>query len=125
MQELVWNVYHYSQTTRKIEVWNIFHSLKFGERIERLIKKKHEKEAFAEKVKGELMYCFLTKYEYEITVCKYPRPETDAEDLRVDVFDQVMLNFDAFIDYLYASVYGTKNGKHKEISSDPQIGGRT
>ena len=123
MQELVWNVYHYSHATKQIEVWNIFHSLKFGERIERLIKKKHEKEAFAEKVKGELMYCFLTKYEYEITVCKYPRLETDAEDLRVDVFDQVMLNFDAFIDYLYANVYGTKNGKHKEISSDPQIGG--
>ena len=125
MQELVWNVYHYSQTTRKIEVWNIFYSLRFGERIERLIKKKLEKEAFAEKVKGELMYCFLTKYEDEITVCKYPRPETDADDLRVDVFDQVMLNFDAFIDYLYANVYGTKNGKCKEISSDSQISGRT
>ena len=123
MQELVWNVYHYSHTTRQIEVWNIFHSIKFCERIERLIKKKFEKETFAEKVKGELMYCFLTKYEYEITVCKYPRSETAAEDLRVDVYDQVMLNFDAFIDYLYAKVYGAKNGRYKEMSSDHQTGG--
>ena len=106
MQELVWNVYHYSHTTKQIEVWNIFH-----------------KETFAEKVKGELMYCFLTKYEYEITVCKYPRSETAAEDLRVDVYDQVMLNFDAFIDYLYAKVYGAKNGRYKEMSSDHQTGG--
>ena len=51
MQELVWNVYHYSHTTKHIEVWNIFHSIKFSERIERLIKKKIEKETFAEKVK--------------------------------------------------------------------------
>lgn len=123
MQELVWYVYHYSHTTKQIEMWNIFHSIKFGERIERLIKKKLEKETFAEKVKCELMYCFLTKYEYEITVCKYPRPETAAEDLRVDVYDQVMLNFDAFIDYLYAKVYGAKNGRYKEMSSDHQTGG--
>ncbi len=114
MQGLVWNVYHYSHISKQIEMWNIFHSIKFCEGIDRIIKKKYEKEAFAEEVRGELMCCFWTKYEYEITVCKYPRPETDTDDLRVDVFDQVMLNFDVFIDYLYASVYGTKHGKYQK-----------
>ncbi len=115
MRGLVWNVYHYSHITKQIESWNIFHNIKFCEGIERIIKKKYEKKVFAEEVRGELTYCFWTKYEYEITVCKYPRPETNKDDLRVDVFDQVMLNFDAFIDYLYANIYRTKHERCTEL----------
>lgn len=106
MKKLVWNVYHYSHSQNKIVVWNIFDSIGFGEAVGKIIKKKYEKDVFAEKIKSELMYYFWTKYQHEITLCRYPRPETDAEDVRVDVFDQVMLNFDAFIDYTYANIYG-------------------
>lgn len=123
MNGLVWNVYHYSHSSNKIEVWNIFHSTGFSEGIEKIIKKKYKKEIFAEKIKSELMYHFWTNYMYEVTVCKYPRPETSEGDVRIDVFDQVMLNFDAFIDYLYANSYGTQNGRYKEISSTPQVSG--
>jgi len=121
--ELVWNVYHYSHSRNKIEVWNIFHSIGFSEGIEKIIKKKYKKEIFADKVKSELIHYFLTNYMYEVTVCKYPRPDMSDGDVRIDVFDQVMLNFDAFIDYLYANVYGTQNGRYKEISSASQISG--
>ena len=110
--ELVWNVYHYSHSRNKIEVWNIFHSIGFSEGIEKIIKKKYKKEIFADKVKSELIHYFLTNYMYEVTVCKYPRPDMSDGYVRIDVFDQVMLNFDAFIDYLYANVYGTQNGRY-------------
>lgn len=119
--DLVWNVYRYSLDEKKIVVWNIFDSYSFYEKFGKIIKKKYEKDVFAKEVKSALFNCFNGRYEHEITICNYPKSDNDKEDLQVDVYEQVMLNFDAFIDYLYSKMYGENVGR--KVSRNPQISG--
>ena len=119
--ELVWNVYRCSTSDNRIVVWNIFDSHRFHERIGKIIKKNYEKDVFAKEVKSALIYCFMGKIEHEITVCHYPKTDNLNEGIRVDVCDEIMLNFDAFIDYLYAKIYGEKC--ERKVSSNPQVSG--
>lgn len=58
------------------------------------------KNEFAEAVKNDLLYYFWSKCEYEIVISGWPNVENNLE--KVDAYDQVMLNFDIFIDYLWS-----------------------
>ena len=60
-----------------------------------------DKESFTEEIRHSLMYYFWCKSEYEVTV--YPWPARSAEDfhIKVDIFEQVNMNWQAFIDYVW------------------------
>jgi hypothetical protein len=62
------------------------------------------KDAFAESMKSELMYYFWSKYEWEVCITELFDGEKKAET-KVDVYMQVMQNYDVFVDY----VWGHKN----------------
>lgn len=120
-KSLVWNVYRFSLAGDKVVVYNIFNHLGFADGMQKIIKKKYDRSAFANEVKSELIYHFCGKYQHEITISKtandepndeneilvshYPRYSDSKYDMRIDVYEQVMLNFDAFIDYIYKAIY--------------------
>lgn len=123
---MVWNVFIYDFNKRKIEVKNLFNiSITFKEDFEALKEQTLNgdvatKEEFADKLKSILMYTFWCRREYETAVsdlCWTYIGATDEDKLReydryektvtkVDVYSQVMANWDAFVDYVWKEVKG-------------------
>lgn len=125
-----WNVYREDFNARKIEVFDIFRHHRFKNAVEKLLKTQTNKASFADDLKHELMYNFWCKCEYEVVITSWP-PYINTEDLqklnaeckekeekyghppyklsidlpcakKVDVYSQVMLNWDAFLDYVWS-----------------------
>lgn len=97
---MVWNVYYYNMNSDKIGLLDIFSHSSFSKEIKDHLKKCKNKEEFAKEVKYSLMYYFWSKCEYEVIIeplCYV----LDANNIKIDVYDQVMANFDIFIDCLW------------------------
>lgn len=125
-KHLKWNVYVANFSTNEIEVKNIFElSTHFDEGFKELKKNKKNltKEEFAEQLNNILMYAYWSKCEYEITLNdNFPmityeelqrinafRKRTHyvvniAKSKQVDVYDQISLNWDKFLDYVWENV---------------------
>lgn len=108
---LEWNVYISDFNEKRIETYNIFLHYSFMADCQKIVKKyvKIEKSegtfdrcAFAEEVRRSLMYYFWSKCEWEIILSHWP-PRKDAREEKIDVYDQVRLNWDTFIDYLWSN----------------------
>lgn len=100
---LSWYVYRQDSNNGKIEPWDIFEHGRFRlDIVELLIAKRLNKNIdkadFAKDVKSDLMYYFWSKAEYEIILKNWIGKDCE---IKIDVYDQVMLNFDKFIDYLW------------------------
>ena len=84
----------------KIVKYNIFEHHRFAKDIEKHLKIKDEFE-FAEEVRRSLFYYFGFKCEYELNISGLFYSENDKA-LKVDIYSQVMLNWDRFIEYLWS-----------------------
>lgn len=102
---LTWNVIYGNFNRGDIETFNIFNHGGFVEDCKKAAKKhKDDKEAFAKEVRSSLMYYYWSKCEWEVIVSHWPPSEHHSErfrDEKIDVFDQVTMNWDIFIDYLW------------------------
>lgn len=99
MQKLTWNVYRQNLNADRFDVFNIFDHHSFRENVGRCMKSKTlNKEEFAEAVRKELMYYFWCKSEYELILKNWLAGDIEK---KIDIYDQVMLNWDRFIDYLW------------------------
>lgn len=100
---LVWNVYYYNHNSRKIETHNVFDHWRFIEYSAEAIKKfKDDTKALEKQIRKELMYHYWSKYEWEVTISPFTTNPTDDECIKVDVYSQVMLNWDIFFEYFLA-----------------------
>lgn len=98
--KLSWNTYYYSMNSRIIKLFNIFDHCGFNKEVKEHLQKCETKEEFAQKIKSSLMYFFWSKCEWEILIS--PWIDINAErTIKIDVYDQVMLNFDAFVNYVW------------------------
>ena len=128
--ELKWMAYRYDTNKRKIVEFNIFNHSGFTEDVKKDLKNCSAKEDFVEKLKNHLMYYFLSKAQYEIiltslipsiTMSEINRINTEREKIireynrepyrlyvnldvaeKIDIASQVMLNWDAFVDYVWS-----------------------
>ena len=57
------------------------------------------KEVMAEEIKAELMYHFWARSEYEVIIKEWCGKEAA---IKVDIYEQLMLNWDRFIDYCWS-----------------------
>lgn len=97
---LEWNVYHYNINKHKIEPYNIFDHYSFREYVKKAIREHLIKEDFIEQLKLELRYYYWCKAEWEVIIT--PWCGGDREDaIKIDVYDQVMLNWDKFVEYVW------------------------
>ena len=101
-EKLVYMVYRENNNSSgDIVSYNIFSHIGFyNDLVE--IKKKYSDDfdSFSTHVKDSLLYCFWSKCEYEIVISNFP-PSKSCNDIKVDIYDQVMLNWGLFINYLW------------------------
>lgn len=98
---LTWNVYYHNFNTRRIETHNVFNHYRFWEDCIKNVKKnKDDREAFEKQLKQDLAYYYWSKCEWEIILSAWP-PRNDFDDEKIDVFDQIYLNWDKFADYVW------------------------
>lgn len=108
MRDMEWNVYIEDFNGRKMEVYNIFEHGRFNDDVKQAYKKyKDNFEAFAEEVKRSLMYYFWSKCEWEVILSPWPERK-DFQEKKIDVYDQVMLNWDNFIKYVWEMAHARK-----------------
>lgn len=97
--DLYWNVFMYNSTTKKIVVENVFNHSNYKKDIEELIHNCTDNVyAFSEKVRSVSVYYFWSKCEYETVI--YPWVGDDKCKRKVDVFWQLEMNWENFIEYL-------------------------
>ena len=113
--ELKWNVYYHSINKNEITTLNIFNHWKFNEDVQKNLKKIKDKDEFAEKLRRDLMYYFWSKSEYEIIISPWCGGR-DTKDIKVDIYTQVMNNWDIFLDYVWNSKKRRKNKKETKFT---------
>ena len=97
---LVWNVFVDSFNEKHIKVHNISDHASFLQDCAKAAKKyKDDREGFEDAIKKELMYYYWSKCEWEIILTSWP-VRKNFQDAKVDVYSQVCLNWDVFIDYV-------------------------
>lgn len=109
---MTWNVFTFNFNTKKLNIYNVLSHTLFVESVERRAKELYGDNLpdyikFKEYVKLELQYYFWSKCEYEVLLSAWP-PNENIEDKKIDVYDQVMLNFEQFYNYLYHNLFGDK-----------------
>ena len=99
MDKLSWVVYIH-QNGEIIE-YNIFNNFSVKAAVTSLYSKyKDDREEFFDKLRIELMFLFWRKYEWEITIFNWT-PDKDFNYKKVDVFDQIEKNWEAFTEYVW------------------------
>lgn len=96
-----WNVYYYNINKKMIEIFNIFEHIRFLSDIEKAIKKYKNKEEFAEQLKRDLRYYYGSKAEWEIVISPWVGGDRERDAVKIDVYEQVMNNFDILLDYVW------------------------
>lgn len=98
---LEWNVLYEDWNTREITSFNIFNHSGFYNDCKRYADEyKDDKWKFAKEVRNSLMYYFWSKCEWEVIVSSWP-PIKEFKDKKISVFDQVDMNWNIFIEYLW------------------------
>lgn len=128
--KLEYHVFRTDINSKKIVKFNIFDHWRFNEEVKKDLKKCKTKEEFAKELKDNLRYYFWSKYEYEVVISSFPVHikkeeldrlnegfEKDTEKygrepyviyvcpdigIKIDIFEQVMPNFDILVDYIWS-----------------------
>ena len=96
---LEWNVIYEDFNAKKITTHNVFEHHSFLEDCKKFAKKyKNDRKQFEENVQRSLMYYYWSKCEWEVIVSSWPEGRSEK---KIDVYDQVMMNVDKFMDYLW------------------------
>lgn len=108
MRDMHWYVYTGNFNGQRIEKYDIFQHASFEKGVKEAYKRfKNDFDAFAEEVKRDLMYYFWSKCEWEIILSGWPATDRFKEE-KIDVYDQVMLNWDVFIKYIWEQAHARK-----------------
>ena len=111
MREMYWRVFVENFNGKRIEEYDIFEHHGFAEDVRKAYcKHRNDFDAFAEKVRGSLFYYFNSKCEWEVIVSAWP-PSERVPERKVDVYEQVMLNWDVFIEYVWNQAHARKTKK--------------
>ena len=96
---LEWNVYISDPNSRKLEHFNVFDHYRFLEDCkENAWKNVRDYAAFCSKLGMDVGYYFGSKCEWELIISVWP---TGNHETKIDVNDQLMLNWDQFCNYVW------------------------
>ena len=109
MRDMHWFVIVEDFNGRRIEEYDIFEHSEFMNDVRKAYRKhRTDFDAFAEKVRGSLFYYFRSKCEWEVIVSSWPASDR-VPARKVDVYQQVMLNWDVFIRYVWHQAHARRN----------------
>lgn len=98
--DLVWNVYRYDVNKNEIVTYNVFSNYGFVKSCVEVINKyKNNIATIKAVIKHTLMYYYWSKCEWEVLVS--PLFSREGRERKIDVYSQIMLNWDKFFDYLW------------------------
>ena len=128
--KLEYYVYYYNFNSRSIKKFNIFNHGRFLEDVKKDLRECETKKEFAEELYKDLIYYFWSKADWEvvitpwtpyITISELNRLNEEREKIlkkydieprrlyvnpevgeKIDIYDQVMLNWDLFVDYVWS-----------------------
>ena len=103
MIELEWNVFLYDGCRSKAEPrkFNIFDNINFRERVEELLATPElTREEIEEEVRAAARWQFWSRCQYEFILLSWPTGEKET-GYKMDVFEQLEMNWDRFIDYIW------------------------
>lgn len=90
-----WYVFKENFNIRKIERFNIFSNKCFEQDVKEILKiKEISKLELAELLEEKLSYYYWSKHNSEIVV-------NSTISKKIDIYDQVMINWDRFVDYIW------------------------
>lgn len=100
---LEWYAYYHEWNGNKIKPFNVFDHGRFYDDCKKNARKNiHDYEAFKEQLKRDAMYYFWSKCEWEIILSPWVRRmDFTNTEVKIDVFDQLQLNWDAFCKYTW------------------------
>ena len=93
-----WNVFIDDMNQKKIKSYNIFEHSRFNNEVNQLYNLYPSKDMFAHELRLILRCCFHTKCEYEVHISSMFNNESIC---KIDVYKQVMLNWNRFLDYVW------------------------
>lgn len=100
---LEWYVYYHNWNDNEIKPFNVFRHGSFLADCKKNARKNiHDYDAFCEKLKTDAMSYFWSRCEWEILLMPWiKRKGNDDYSEKIDVFDQLQLNWDAFCKYAW------------------------
>lgn len=102
---LEWNVFVEDFNAKEIKAYNIFEHGSFMEDLKKIYKKnKGDRENFDKELIRIIKYYFWAKCEWEVIISDWPPSKTKPVEVKVDVFDQIMLNREIFLNYVWNSL---------------------
>lgn len=108
MREMHWNVIAEDFNGRRIDAFDIFEHGGFADDVVKSYRKyRNDFGAFSEDVRKLLAYYFWSKCEWEVIISAWP-PSDRIPERKVDVYEQVMLNWDVFIEYVWTMAHARK-----------------
>ena len=108
MRDMHWFVFVEDFNGKRIADYDVFDHSGFADDVKKAFRKhRTDFDAFAEKVRGSLFYYFRSKCEWEVIVSAWP-PSDSVPERKVDVFEQVTLNLDVFIRYVWHQAHARK-----------------
>ena len=102
-KKLEWNVIYFDVNKKAFTVYNVLSDRIIKEIVDRT-KKITSRDLFAEEVRHIIMYYFWSKCEWEIVLQEWTGT-SKKEEIKVDAYDQLALNWNRFIDYLWDNLY--------------------
>lgn len=108
-----WNVFRHNINTGKIESYNIFEHTNFKKAVERLLNCKKDKKEFEDDLRILFKQYYCSRSEYEVAI-QASSGGTGKEQIVVDVYTQVLQNWDVFVTQLWNNE-GVKCQKRKDI----------
>lgn len=100
---LEWNVFVENFNKKEIEIYNVFSHYRLEEFLKKAKKDCTDNQQFAELLEREVRYLFWSKCEWEIILSDWP-PSDKFNDKKVDVYQQLKLNWDRFVDYVWENI---------------------
>lgn len=97
-----WNVIVHNINADRIETYNVFEHGGLRRDIAELAKKRKTQAEFAEELRRSLCYWFWSKCEWEVLVSPWCGSR-NVKPLKIDVYWQVMNNWDLFLAYAWAN----------------------
>lgn len=88
---------------QKIELYNVFNHYHFNRQVEILLNLKENltREEFSKMLREQAMYYFWSKAEWEVLVTPWCGcRDTEKSTIKIDVYDQLIANWEVFIDYV-------------------------
>ena len=107
-KRLNWKAIYYNRCSDTIDVFNVFNHTSFAEDVQKDLKECETKDEFADRLRRSLQCYFWCKSEWEIVIQPWCGGE-NATDRKVDVYWQVLNNWEHFLEY----VWNTKPKKRK------------